>query len=93
MDYDLNVEYKNTFMNATIVDLRYKMNDVLKALDRNEEVTILFRGKQKGKIVPDLQRTASSKVEDHPFFGSQKKQGQSVEEIMRHLRGERYRAL
>lgn len=35
-------------MKATVVDLRYKMNDVLKALDRNETVTILYHGKVKG---------------------------------------------
>ena len=29
-------------MKATVVDLRYKMNDVLKALDRNEKVTVLL---------------------------------------------------
>jgi len=39
-------------MKASVVDLRYKMNDVLKALDRKEEVTILYRGKVKGKILP-----------------------------------------
>lgn len=39
-------------MKASIVDLRYKMNDVLKALDRNEQVTILYHGKIKGVIMP-----------------------------------------
>lgn len=39
-------------MKATVVDLRYKMNDVLKALDRNEKVTVLYRGKVKGFLIP-----------------------------------------
>jgi hypothetical protein len=39
-------------MKATVVDLRYKMNDVLKALDRNEKVTVLYRGKVKGVLIP-----------------------------------------
>ena len=39
-------------MRATVVDLRYKMNDVLKALERNEKVTVLYRGKIKGVLVP-----------------------------------------
>ena len=34
-------------MKASIVDLRYKMNTILKALDRNEAVTILYHGKEK----------------------------------------------
>ncbi len=55
-------------MKATVVDLRYKMNDVLKALDRNEKVTVLYRGKVKGVLVPAAQRTDKS-MTDHPFFG------------------------
>ena len=55
-------------MKATIVDLRYKMNDVLKALDRNEKVTVLYRGKVKGVLIPTAQRRDMS-MTDHPFFG------------------------
>jgi len=39
-------------MQATIVDLRYKMKEVLKALERKEPVTIVCHGKEKGLIVP-----------------------------------------
>ena len=39
-------------MEASVVDLRYKMKDVLEALERKETVTILYHGKIKGKIVP-----------------------------------------
>ena len=39
-------------MKATVVDLRYKMNDVHKALDRNEKVTVFYRGKIKGILIP-----------------------------------------
>ena len=35
-------------MKASVVDLRYRINDILKAIDRNEEVTILYHGKIKG---------------------------------------------
>ncbi len=55
-------------MKATIVDLRYKMNDVLKALERNEKVTVLYHGKVKGIIVPE-NRKEQGKIMDHPFFG------------------------
>jgi hypothetical protein len=34
-------------MKATITDLRYRMKDILKAIDRNETVTIFYRGKEK----------------------------------------------
>jgi len=58
-------------MKASVVDLRYKMNDVLKALERNENVTVLYRGKVKGVIVP-AEQNHSMKMKDHPFFGMSK---------------------
>ncbi len=76
-------------MQATIVDLRYHMNDVLKALDRNEDVNILYRGKTKGVLVATANRTCT-KVEEHPFFGM-RGSGQSVEAEMDRLRGGRCR--
>jgi hypothetical protein len=78
-------------MKATIVDLRYRMNDILKALDRNETVTILYHGKKKG-ILTGLRPPSVSRVQEHPFFNMRPKEG-SVEAEMEHLRGVRYRAL
>ena len=77
-------------MKASIVDLRYKMNDVLKALDRNEEVAILYRGKEKGKIVPLEKKTTKLKVGDHPFFGSLSHSNHSVDDLIEKLRSGRY---
>jgi len=77
-------------MKATIVDLRYKMNDVLKALDRNEKVTVLYRGKVKGTLIPSSKKT-KQKITDHPFFGmSSNSKDISVQNIMDDLRGSRY---
>lgn len=76
-------------MQATIVDLRYHMNDVLKALDRNEDVDILYRGKTKGVIVAKVEQT-SQKVSHHPFFNMRGSKD-SVEVEMESLRGGRYR--
>ena len=56
-------------MKATVVDLRYKMNDVLKALDRNEKVTVFYRGKMKGVLIPSVEQKKDAKMSDHPFFG------------------------
>lgn len=55
-------------MKASIVDLRYKTNDILKALDRNESVTVLYHGKIKGVIRP-VREKSGLKIKDHPFFG------------------------
>ncbi|VAX10180.1 hypothetical protein MNBD_GAMMA26-1484 [hydrothermal vent metagenome] len=52
-------------MRASIVDLRYKTNDILKALDRNESVTVLYHGKVKGIIKPAREKLFL-KVKDHP---------------------------
>jgi hypothetical protein len=79
-------------MKASIVDLRYKMNEVLKALDRNEKVKILYHGKVKGIISP-LRNEGDKKVRDHPFFGMSKDIKISVSEEMNKLRGLRYNVI
>ena len=75
-------------MKANIVDLRYKMKSILKALDRNETVTILYHGKEKGVIIPS-RNSMDKKISEHPFFGmsSSKK---SVEAEIDNLRNKRY---
>ena len=76
-------------MKATIVDLRYKMNDVLKALDRNEKVTVLYRGKIKGVLVPAGEKT-KLEIKDHPFIGMLSQETKSVEDTMKEIRRPRY---
>jgi antitoxin (DNA-binding transcriptional repressor) of toxin-antitoxin stability system len=39
-------------MEASILDLRRRMADVLRALDRNESVNILYRGRQRAILIP-----------------------------------------
>ena len=78
-------------MQATIVDLRYKMKQVLKALERNETVSVLYRGKLKGVLSPATTSSAV-KVTEHGFFGC-RKGVQSVQQVMAHLRGGRHRDL
>ncbi|GJL57006.1 MAG: hypothetical protein NPIRA02_41380 [Nitrospirales bacterium] len=79
-------------MEASVVDLRYNMHDVLKALDRKEEVTILYRGKVKGKILPAATRT-TRKVRSHPFFGMACNPTNTVLEELEVLRNARTRAI
>jgi PHD/YefM family antitoxin component YafN of YafNO toxin-antitoxin module len=76
-------------MKATVVDLRYKMNDILKALDRNEKVTVLYRGKVKGVLVPAAQKK-DMRMTDHPFFGMYQESKKSVLEELNDLRRARY---
>lgn len=79
-------------MEASILDLRYKMKDVLKALDRREKVRILYHGKEKGTIIPADPKAGRS-VKDHAYFGMSRKDRRSVSDVMDDLRGSRYRAV
>lgn len=58
-------------MKATIVDLRYRMKDVLGALDRGETVTVSYRGKAKAKLVPIAEPEDEPRIQvrELPFFG------------------------
>ena len=82
-------------MKASVVELRYKMKDVLQALRRNEEVQILYHGKPAGTIVPVKKDTHNLKASNHLFFGMSKagQNKKSVEKAMDKLRGGRYPAL
>jgi hypothetical protein len=74
---------------ASIVDLRYKTNDILKALDRNESVTVLYHGKIKGVIKP-AGRKSELKIQDHPFFGMHENPEKTVLEELDILREPRH---
>ena len=79
-------------MDATVVDLRYQMKDVLRALDRNESVRILYHGKLKGTIVPNNLKKRRISAKDHALFGSLPSKT-PVESVVNALRGGRYDAL
>ena len=75
-------------MDASILDLRYKMRDVLKALDSQEKVRILYHGKIKGEITPP-RTTVPLKTKDHPLFGSCASETRKPEEIVFEMRRRR----
>jgi hypothetical protein len=79
-------------MEASVIDLRYKMKDVLEALERRETVNILYHGKVKGTIIP-ARGSKDMKIVDHPFFGMKKEEKGSVQDEMDCLRGGRQDAL
>ena len=59
-------------MKATVLDLRRRMPEVLQALDRNERVTILYRGQERAILVPAGSEAAEgvpAKASQHPAFG------------------------
>ena len=80
-------------MDATIVDLRYRMKHVLRAIDRGETVTVLYRGKKTAKLIP-MRKTPLTpgdplpKTQDQPFFGLWKDRDDMAEPVewVRNLR-------
>ncbi len=76
-------------MKASVVDLRYKTSDILKALDRNETVTVLYHGKVKGIIKPAKEKSAL-KVKDHPFFGMHSEAEATVLDELENMRKPRH---
>ncbi len=74
-------------MKASILDLRRRMKDILLALDRNESVTILYRGKEKAILSPCRQQTKKP-VKDHEAFGMwrDRKDMADVDTYVRNLR-------
>ena len=79
-------------MEASVVDLRHKMKDVLAALERREEVRIMYLCRVKGTILP-VSGNRNIKMTDHPFFGMSKGDPAGIPEIMAVLRRGRYDAL
>jgi prevent-host-death family protein len=83
-------------MKASIVDLRRRMKDVLEALDRNEPVTVTYRGKEKGILYPiGHGKRATTRVVDHPAFGMwrDRKDLRDVKKVVRSLREARHDAV
>ena len=57
-------------MEASVLDLRKKMREVMTAIDRHECVTLTHRGRRRAVIVPLPQEKKNRiKVADLPAFG------------------------
>lgn len=56
-------------MKASILDLRIRMREILKAIDLNEIVTLTYRGKAKATINPIQSENGPLSAKEHPAFG------------------------
>ena len=57
-------------MKATFVELRTKSSEIIQALERNESVTILYRGQPKAVMQPIAETAeAPGRAQDHAAFG------------------------
>jgi len=77
-------------MRANILDLRYHMKDILRALDRHESVEVFYHDQKKGTIVPVTVASEKQATEEHPFFGMLSTDKTSVQKKIDKLRGDRY---
>ena len=57
-------------MEASVLDIRKKMRDVMSAIDRCERVTLTHRGRRRAIIIPFSEvKRSKVKVADLPAFG------------------------
>lgn len=77
-------------MKATALDLRRRTKDIISALDRGESVTITYRGKEKGTIVPKRKKRRRS-ITEFEFCGMWKDRADTkdVHAYIRRLRERR----
>jgi hypothetical protein len=80
-------------MKATFLDLRKRSKDIVNALDRNQSVTLFYRGKAKGVIVPASRPPhKAASVAGHRAFGMWRDRAEmkSVRRIVAELRKARH---
>jgi antitoxin (DNA-binding transcriptional repressor) of toxin-antitoxin stability system len=81
-------------MKASFVDLRKKSSEIIRALHRNEEITVLYRGKPAAIMHPvnGHSRKSSGSVKDHKAFGllSKRTDMKDVDQYVRNLRKGRF---
>lgn len=76
-------------MKASILDLRYKTKEVLRALRNRELVTVLYHGVPAGIIHPADERQCP-RVQDTQFFGMNAKTKASPLDAVKRMRQNRY---
>ena len=79
-------------MIASFLDFRKHARDIIKALDRREDVTILYRGKVKAVMSPveQAQETQSAKTNEAFGMWADRKDMADVAKNVRTLRKGRY---
>ena len=79
-------------MRATVLDLRYRMKEELRAHEKGERVSVYCHGRLKGTIIP-TSVVSTLRVKDHPSFGMALAESQSVSEQMDEFRKGRLDAI
>jgi antitoxin (DNA-binding transcriptional repressor) of toxin-antitoxin stability system len=88
--YISTIHFMGGLMQASILDLRYHMKEILQALKRNETVDILYHGKHQGTIIPYHAEKKKLNTKEHAYFGMSSSKQKSVAKQMEELRGGRF---
>jgi antitoxin (DNA-binding transcriptional repressor) of toxin-antitoxin stability system len=84
-------------MTATTLDLRYRTHDLFASLARGVQITITYRGRKAGILLPYHDGAKATDtiqhVCDHPYFGSAAPSTRTVAEEVDLLRGGRFNDL
>jgi antitoxin (DNA-binding transcriptional repressor) of toxin-antitoxin stability system len=85
---DLNIYYKykllkGFFMVVTAKDLRFNINMLFDVLNKGEDITIIYRGKPKAKLI-STDKNISQEVDS--LFGLWKDRDESVDNMVREMR-------
>jgi antitoxin (DNA-binding transcriptional repressor) of toxin-antitoxin stability system len=69
-------------MEASVLDLRKKMSEIMSAIDRRERVTLTHRGHRRAVIVPlEEEKKTKVKVADLPAFGMWAKRDEMTDAV------------
>ena len=77
-------------MNASLVELRTRTKEIMRAVDRNEVVNLYSHGKLRAQIVPPKSAKKRPSVMDDPLCGYCKDDPEPAAEKARRLRRNRY---
>ena len=74
-------------MKASVMDLRYRTKEVLRALEGREEIILTHRGTTKGKIIPIEGKISSSpRITGHEAIGMWSDAQETVPELIARIR-------
>lgn len=74
-------------MKASVMDLRYRTKEVLRALEAREEIILTHRGTEKGKIIPpDRQQPARLPISELGAVGMWADDTEPVPDMVARLR-------
>jgi len=78
-------------MKVTALEIRKRMPEIVSALDRNEEVTLSYRGKDKAVIRP-IYSGKKTLIKNHPAIGMWKDRDEfdDVDAYIRNIRKGRH---